>query len=60
MTGSGSINVTGGTFEKFGNDRLLGGFSGMPSWNAEGQLEENHYTITGGVFKVDGKEHVVS
>lgn len=61
VTGAGSIKVTGGSFEKIddNNGRLLGGFQGMPSWNAEGKLEENGYTITGGVFKVNGEEHSV-
>lgn len=53
--GLGEITITGGTFTKTGgNGGLLGGFSGMPSWDASEALEENGYYITGGTFVQDG------
>ncbi len=50
------IHVSGGTFTKIGdNGGLLGGFSGMPSWDATDNLENNGYYITGGTFVKDGE-----
>ena len=55
--GSGTIAVTDGTFTKMkGNGSLLGSFSGMPSWDASGELEENGYVIAGGTFILDGEK----
>lgn len=49
------IIINGGTFEQTnGTDRLLGGFSGMPSWDATEDLEANGYTINGGTFILNG------
>lgn len=51
------IHVSGGTFTSL-NSRsggLLGGFSGMPSWDASSNLEKNGYHITGGTFIKDGE-----
>lgn len=51
------IHVSGGTFTSL-NSRsggLLGGFSGMPSWDASSNLEKNGYYITGGTFIKDGE-----
>lgn len=54
--GLGTITVTGGNFTKTGgNGGLLGGFSGMPSWDASGDLENNGYFIQGGTFVQDGE-----
>ena len=51
------IVVNGGTFEqKNGTDRLIGGFSGMPSWDATEDLADNGYTINGGTFILNGEE----
>ena len=60
---AGKIIVNGGTFTKLDdtNKRLLGGFSGMPSWDATESLEaleKNGYTINGGTFAID--EEVVN
>ena len=55
VTGSGSIEVNGGTFTRTGANRLLGGFNGMPSWDATGDLAANRYTVTGGTFTVNGE-----
>ena len=50
------IIVNGGTFEQTnGTDRLLGGFSGMPSWDATADLEANGFTVTGGIFILNGE-----
>ena len=50
------IIVNGGTFEQtIGTDRLLGGFSGMPSWDATADLEANGFTLTGGIFILNGE-----
>ena len=50
------IHVSGGTFTKIGgNGGLLGGFKGMPSWDASDDLENNGYHITGGTFIKDGE-----
>ena len=58
----GKIVVNGGTFTKnnYSNDKknggLVGGFSGMPSWDAAESLEtleKNGFTITGGTFAMD-------
>lgn len=58
MTNSGTsstITINGGKFTKTGgNGDILGGFSGMPSWDASEDLEENGYYITGGTFIKDG------
>ena len=52
----GKIIVNGGTFTKTGgNGGLLGGFSGMPSWDAAADLAANGYTITSGTFIRDGE-----
>ena len=52
----GKIIVNGGTFTKTGgNGGLLGGFSGMPSWDAAEDLAANGYTITSGTFIRDGE-----
>lgn len=51
------IHISGGTFTSL-NSRyggLLGGFSGMPSWDASDNLEKNGYHITGGTFIKDGE-----
>ena len=51
------IHISGGTFTSL-NSRyggLLGGFSGMPSWDASSNLEKNGYHITGGTFIKDGE-----
>lgn len=51
------VSISGGTFtslnSKYGG--LLGGFSGMPSWDASNDLEKNGYYITGGTFIKDGE-----
>ena len=53
---SSKIIVNGGTFEQAnGTDRLLGGFNGMPSWDATTDLEANGFTINGGTFIVRGE-----
>ncbi len=53
--GGGNITINGGTFTKTGgNGGLLGGFSGMPSWDASEELAANGFTITGGTFVKDG------
>lgn len=53
---SAKIVVNNGTFIKIGgNGGLLGGFSGMPSWDASENLEANGYTINGGTFTKDGE-----
>lgn len=50
------IHISGGTFTKIGgNGGLLGGFKGMPSWDASDDLENNGYHITGGTFIKDGE-----
>ena len=55
--GLGEIHIEGGTFikENGKNGGLLGGFSGMPSWDASDALEENRYYITGGTFVLNGE-----
>ena len=54
--GLGEIKINGGTFTKVGgNGGLLGGFSGMPSWDATAALEENGYAVNGGTFIEDGE-----
>ena len=53
---SSKIIVNGGTFEQTnGTNRLLGGFSGMPSWDATTDLEANGFTINGGTFILNGE-----
>lgn len=51
------VSISGGTFtslnSKYGG--LLGGFSGMPSWDASDNLEKYGYYITGGTFIKDGE-----
>lgn len=54
-TTGAQVVINGGTFEQTnGTDRLLGGFSGMPSWDATEDLEANGYTINGGTFILNG------
>ncbi len=54
--GLGEIHIEGGTFIKEnGNGGLLGGFDGMPSWDASDALEENRFYITGGTFVLNGE-----
>ena len=54
--GLSEIHIEGGTFiKKNGNGGLLGVFSGMPSWDVPGALEENGYYITGGTFLLNGE-----
>lgn len=62
MSNGGKIVVNGGTFTKnnYSNDKknggLVGGFSGMPSWDAAESLEtleKNGFTITGGTFAMN-------
>ena len=51
------IHISGGTFTSL-NSRyggLLGGFSGMPSWDASDNLVKYGYYITGGTFIKDGE-----
>lgn len=49
--GLGEFTVNGGTFiKKNGPGHLLGGFDGMPSWDASSDLEGNGYHISGGKF----------
>lgn len=51
------VSISGGTFTSL-NSRyggLLGGFSGMPSWDASDNLEKYGYYITGGTFIKDGE-----
>lgn len=51
------VSISGGTFTSL-NSRyggLLGGFSGMPSWDASSNLEKNGYHITGGTFIKDSE-----
>lgn len=64
MSNGGKIVVNGGTFTKnnYSNDTknggLVGGFSGMPSWDAAESLEtleKNGFTITGGTFAMNGE-----
>lgn len=51
----GTVTINGGTFEqKNGTDRLLGGFSGMPSWDVTSDLEANGYYVNGGTFILNG------
>ena len=53
---SSKIIVNGGTVEQTnGTDRLLGGFNGMPSWDATTDLEANGFTINGGTFILNGE-----
>lgn len=53
---SGKIVINGGTFtKKGGNGGIIGGFSGMPSWDASEDLESNGYYVTGGTFIKDGE-----
>ncbi len=59
-TGSGTITVNGGRFEKTGNaNGLLGGFNGMPSWDAQENLAANGYIVNGGTFIKDGDQVVL-
>lgn len=51
------VSISGGTFTSL-NSRyggLLGGFSGMPSWDASDNLVKYGYYITGGTFIKDGE-----
>ena len=55
-----TITVNGGTFNKQGgNGGLIGGFTGMPSWDASEALAENGYTITGGTFIHNGEQVIL-
>lgn len=50
------IIVNGGRFEQNnGTDRLIGGYTGMPSWDAAEDLEANGYTVNGGEFILNGE-----
>ena len=61
QSNGGTITVNGGTFTKTnGNGGLLGGFSGMPSWDAAADLAANGYTITSGTFIMNGETVVFS
>ena len=52
---NGKFVINGGIFEqKNGTDRLLGGYTGMPSWSATSDLAANGYTINGGTFIHNG------
>ena len=55
--------VSGGRFAKEGgNGSLIGGFSGMPSWDIDSDreaLEEAGYFITGGTFVLNGETVVI-
>ncbi len=57
VTGSnGNIIINDGIFEqKNGTNRLLGGFDGMPSWDATEDLAGNGYDIKGGTFILNGE-----
>lgn len=55
VTGEGSITVYGGIFTESANDKLLGGFNGMPSWDASEALKSNGYSIFGGTFIANGE-----
>ena len=53
---SSTITINGGTFTKTGGyGDILGGFRGMPSWDASEDLEGNGYYVTGGTFIKDDK-----
>ena len=58
QTSTNSVfEITGGTFVKNGgNGNILGGFDGMPSWDASENLKQNGYTISGGIFIKDGEQ----
>lgn len=48
---NGKTIIYDGTFKKTGGKgSLLGGFTGMPSWDATSSLEENGFTVNGGTF----------
>ena len=56
----GKFIVNGGTFKKSGNNNpILNSFTGMPSWDATNDLEENGYSIYGGTFIVNDVEQEI-
>lgn len=59
----GKFYVNGGRFTKEGGrGSLIGGFSGMPSWDIDSDreaLEEAGYFITGGTFVLNGETVVI-
>lgn len=55
--GSGTTTINGGRFVKTGNNYgILGGFNGMPSWDASDALASNGYVVNGGTFIKDDEE----
>lgn len=60
VTGTNTkMYISGGTFIKIGGSQscngMIGGYQGMPSWDASQDLENNGYYITGGTFTKDGE-----
>ena len=59
----GNFQISGGKFTKEGDTAsLIGGFSGMPSWDIDSDreaLEEAGYFITGGTFVLNGETVVI-
>ena len=55
VNGNGTTTINGGLFTRKDNDRLFGGFSGMPSWDATGNLASSGFVVNGGTFIVNGE-----
>ena len=57
MTGNGTITIYDGYFQKEtgNNGGLLGGYNGMPSWDASNALEANGFYVYGGTFVFKGE-----
>lgn len=56
-TGNGTITIYDGYFQKEtgNNGGLLGGYNGMPSWDASNALEANGFYVYGGTFVFKGE-----
>lgn len=52
---NGTTTINGGLFTRKDKDRLFGGFSGMPSWDATGNLASSGFVVNGGTFIVNGE-----